>query len=91
VPLAGSGPKSSETIKVNPDDVAVLATQSSQQENSTMEVAWGIATANAPWIVFSLLDEGTSSTSITAVAGLPATPAATSFHFSGYGGWPYEF
>lgn len=91
IPLTGLGSKSSDTLKINAGDVSVLATQSSDRSNSSLEVAWGIATSNAPLNVFSLLDEGTSSSAITGVVGLPATVAAKSFRFPVTVGGPANY
>lgn len=90
VPLTG-GSKSSDTLKISPGNVMDLSTQSSDRANSSLDVAWGIATSNAPLNVFTLLDEGTSASAITGVVGLPAAPAASSFRFPVTVGGPEKF
>jgi hypothetical protein len=90
VPLEG-GSKSSETLTIAPNDVMSLATDSSERANSTLEVAWGIATSNAPLNVFSLFDDGPSGTSITGAVGAQSTPAAKTFRFPVSVGGPTGF
>jgi hypothetical protein len=91
VPLSGAGLKSRDSVSVAPNDVAVLATETSARENSSLEVAWGIATSTAPLNVFSLFDFGLSSTSITGAVGAQSTVAATSFRFPVSVGGPGKF
>lgn len=90
VPLSGSSAESSATLTVNAGDVGVLATQSSQRDNGSLDVAWGIATSNAPLNVFSLFDLG-SGDSITGAVGAQAAPGATIFRFPTSVGGPLKF
>jgi hypothetical protein len=91
VPLSGIGLESSETLTIDAGDVSVLATETSQRENSNLEVAWGIATSTAPLNVFSLFDLGSSSTSITGAVGAQSTVAAKTFRFPVSVGGPAKF
>ena len=91
VPLSGIGLESSEILTIDAGDVSVLATETSQRENSNLEVAWGIATSTAPLNVFSLFDDGPSDTSITGAVGAQAAPAAKTFRFPVSVGGPTGF
>ncbi len=91
VPLQGSGPKTFETLTIAPNNTAVVTTDPSQREDVNLEVAWGIATSNAPLNVFSLFDDGSSSTSITGAVGAQSTPAAKTFRFPVAVGGPAGF
>lgn len=90
VPLEGSGPKSTQTITVGPNQTQVIGSELSQR-SSTGQVAWATMTSTAPLNVFSLFDFGPNFPTINWAVGAQSIAPSKSFRFPVSVGGPLNY